>query len=182
MNEVIYKYNAGINEVGSIMLNKEVYITDPCYDTTVWCQKFLDNVSPGKYKCFVVVIDDGEWGHRVAELHAIKEEIFSRYVELEDIPYISEPLNCCIGVDSGQCGIFDRKYYEEHQPDDDYYNLNSWYRKVCELTYNNAGTIDGLGVVSESGYGDGAYSLYVAMENNEVVAMKIAFIEDTLEE
>lgn len=165
----------GIHKVGTIVLNNEVYITDPCYDTDTWCQKLLTDVSPGKYKCFVVVTDEGEWGNRVSELHAVKEEMFDKYGSLDKIPYGTEPLNCVIGVDSGQCGFFDAKYYEEHQPDDDYNNTNSWYRKVCELS-NNAGTVDGLGVVAESGYGDGGYPLFVAKENGQVLAMKVVFI------
>ena len=178
MNERIYKYDTiGVNEVGTILLNKNVYVTDPCYNTTTWCQKLLDNVSPGRYKCFVIVSDEGDWGHRVSELHVVKEETFGKYKELEDIPYKAEPLNCTIGVDSGQCGVFDAEYYEKYQPDDDYDNPDSWYRKICELTYN-AGTIDNLGVATASGYGDGSYPLYVAEENNEVVAIKVVFIEE----
>lgn len=174
----VYKHNdIGVNEVGTIMLDKKVYVTDPCYDTTVWCQKLLYNVLPGKYKCFVVVTDTGDWGTRVSELHVVKEEVFEKYKELEEIPYMLEPLDCRIGVDSGQCGIFDADYYETHQPDDDYDNKESWYRRVCELTYN-ADTVDNLGVVTQSGYGDGSYSLYVAEINHKTVAMKVVFLED----
>lgn len=165
---------AEILELGYITLEDEVCVTDPCYDVGTWCQAIL-NVSPGKYKCFVVVTDEGEWGSRVSELHAIKEDVFNKHEKLEKIPYKPGPYCCCIGVDSGQCGIFDAKYYEEHQPDNDYYNTNSWYRKVCELT-NNAGIIDSLGVVSSSGYGDGGYPLFTAEENKEIVAMKVVFI------
>lgn len=170
----------GIHLVGNIELKEEVYITDPCYDTMTWCQKLLDNVFPGTYRCFVVVSDEGTWGHRVAELHAIKDEVWDNYQDLEDVPYDLEPIYSSIGVDSGQCGIFDADYYEEHQPDDDYDNHTSWYRKVCNLTLNyNAGTTDGLGVVSESGYGDGRYGLWVAKDDNDkIFAMKVVFIDD----
>lgn len=167
----------GTHLVGEIKLSKEVFVTDPCYDTLTWCQKMLNNVSPGQYKCFVAVFDGGDWGHRVAELHAVKSEIFDKYQELSNIPYDSEPLDCVIGVDSGQCGIFNAKYYEEHQPDNDYDDLNSWYRKVCELT-RNAGITDGLGVACASGYGDGCYNLYVAKVHEQIVAMKVVFISD----
>lgn len=176
MKEMTFK-ESGTHLVGNIELKKHVYITDPCYDTITWCQKLLTNVSPGTYRCFVVVSDEGNWGHRVAELHAILNKVFDKYEELSEIPYDSEPLNCSIGVDSGQCGIFDADYYEEQHPDDDYDNKNSWYRRVCDLTYN-AGIIDGLGVACASGYGDGSYPLYVAKDKNKVVAMKVVFIDD----
>lgn len=161
-------------ELGFITLEDEVYVTDPCYSIGTWCQALV-GVSPGKYKCFAIISDEKEWGNRVSELHVVKENLFNEYRKLDKIPYKSEPFPCCIGVDSGQCGIFDAKYYEEHQPDNDYYDVNSWYRRVCELT-NNAGIIDNLGVVSSSGYGDGRYPLFVAKENKEVVAMKVVFI------
>lgn len=165
--------------VGDIQLKNEVYVTDPCYDNMVWYSELLTNVSPGTYKCFTVETYEGAWGNRVAELHAIKEDVYNKYLVLEMIPYESEPLDCIIGVDSGQCGIFDADYYEEHQPDDDYFNENSWYRKVCDLTDNegNAGIIDNLGVNSSSGYGDGAYDLWVAKnDKGEIIAMKVIFI------
>ena len=169
----------GTHMVGNIELKKHVYVTDPCYDTMMtWCQKLLDNVAPGTYRCFVVVSDEGNCGHRVAELHVILNKVFDKYGELSEIPYDPEPLNCYIDIDSGQCGIFDANYYEEHQPDDDYGNKNSWYRRVCDLT-NNAGIIDGLGVVCASGYGDGSYDLWVAKDDDgNVVAMKVVFIND----
>ena len=173
-----YNFNeVGINQVGKIKLKDKVYVTDPCYGTDVWCMKYIDNIAPGEYVCFIKVSDEGTWGHRVSELHVVKESFLRASDEdLNEIPYDNEPLSCVIGVDSGQCGIFDADYYEEHQPDDDYDNLNSWYRKVCELTYH-AGITDGLGVATASGYGDGSYPLFVAEEEDKIVAMKIVFIE-----
>lgn len=173
------KYNfdeIGINQVGKIKLKDKVYITDPCYDTNTWCQKYLKGVAPGKYICYINVSDENDWGHRVSELHVVKESFLEVFDEdLDKLPYNNEPLPCVIGVDSGQCGIFDADYYEEHQPDNDYHNPNSWYRKVCDLTCN-AGIIDGLGVATASGYGDGSYPLFIAKEKDKIVAMKVVFI------
>lgn len=163
--------NVGIDEVGTIKLSRKVYVTDPCYKIDTWCQKLLDNVSPGKYKCFISVINPCTWENRVSELHVVQETVFSKYKELEEIPYMSEPICYEIGVDSGQCGIFDAEYYERSQP-----NNKDWYKRICDLTCN-AGTIDDLGVATCSGFGDGAYPLYVAEENGEVVAMMVKFID-----
>ena len=126
-----------------------------------------------------MITDEEDWGYRVAELHVVENTVYDDCMNLRDITYDPEPVDCVIGVDSGQCGIFDADYYEEHQPDDDYYDLNSWYRKVCELTYNNAGITDGLGVACESGYGDGTYDLWVAKDDDDkVFAMKVVFISE----
>ena len=32
-----------------IILGKEVYLSDPCYDTKTWCQALLTNVKEGKW-------------------------------------------------------------------------------------------------------------------------------------
>ena len=181
----------GIYEVGSIQLKKEVYVTDPCYDVDTWCLKYLDNMCPGEYKCFVVMSDEGNWGMRVKELIIFNKEFLDRCPYgltgwkdinsgLLDNNYIL--ISEIIGVDSGQCGIFDAEYYEKHQPDDDYDNPNSWYRKICNLTHHSADTIDNLGVVCASGYGDGCYPLYAIHESNSIVALKVIFIGEEDEE
>ena len=168
-----------VNDVGTISLKERVYITDPCYDISisVWCMWCLENVFPGKYRCLVETIDCGDWGNRVKELCVVKEDILEKYKDLNKIPFPKEPTFEGIGVDSGQCGIFDADYYEKNQPDNDYNNPNSWYRKICDLT-NDTGTIDDLGVACASGYGDGTYPLYTLQEEDKVVAMKVVFIEN----
>ena len=168
-----------IKDLGTIHLGEKVFVTDPCYDTSTWCQAELHNVSPGAYKCFIILSDEGTWGYRVAELHVVKEEFLSIYGSLSKIPYDTEPYPAIIGVASGQCGIFEANYYEHNQPDDDYDNPNSWYRRVCNITCSSAqaGIVDNLGVVTSSGFGDGNYGLYTAKENDKIVAMKVVFIE-----
>lgn len=183
--KTMIKYNfdeIGINWIGIIQLNQYVYVTDPCNDVDecYLYMKELDNVSPGEYVCLIKVIDTDDWGHRVSELHVVKESFFKEHnSDLDKIPYNKEALPCVIGVDSGQVGVFDANYYDKNQPDNDYENLNSWYRKVCDLTYH-AGIIDSLGVVTASGYGDGSYELFTAEDSdNNVVAMKVVFIYES---
>jgi len=100
-----------------------------------------------------------------------------------------------IGVDSGQCGIFDADNYPGGNSTGEYDDKNSFYGKVCELTsnehgeeadksipYNTYGIIDGFGVVSSTGYGDGCYTAYgIKNENGELIAVKIVFLEDETE-
>ena len=168
-----------IKDLGTIHLGEKVFVTDPCYGTSTWCQAELHNVSPGAYKCFIILSDEGTWGYRVAELHVVKEKLLSIHDSLLEVPCSTEPYPATIGVDSGQCGIFEANYYEHNQPDDDYDNPNSWYRRVCNITCSSAqaGIVDNLGVVTSSGFGDGRYSLYTAKENDKIVAMKVVFIE-----
>ena len=155
-----------------IILGKNVIVSDPCYEVGTWCQKELSNVLPGA------------WG---VEVKRTKSRITELIVRHEDYPEceISEFESGHIAVDSGQCGFFDTDYYKEHQPDDDYNNPASWYRRICDITldskgwYNGWGTIDDKGVVSESGYGDGLYDLYISKNTDgEIVGMRVVFIEE----
>lgn len=82
-------------------------------------------------------------------------------------------------MDSGQCGFFDPDYYEQNQSDDDFENLQSWYRRVCKLTLHEPDweTIEEKGVVASSGFGDGCYGVYVNRNRSGyIVGLKLKFI------
>lgn len=158
-------------EIGTITLGKEVYVTDPCYEVGTWCQFLVDNIKAGKYRCYIVSNEDD----RVVELHAINEEYLTKMKEnIKKVRYNADYSTCYIGVDSGQCGIFDAEYYSNHQSEEDKDLSDGWYATVCSIT-EPAGTIDGAGVASVSGYGDGMYEAYTATENGKIVALKMVF-------
>ena len=168
-----------ISNIGTITLNNKVIVSDPCYSIDDWCNKIINNMQPGEYECFEVLIDT-RFGERIGELHIVHKEVLDKYKELKDIPYSPEPLCCSIGVDSGQCGIFDYEYYDRHQPDDDYDDPESWYKRICDITLDPpcCGTVDNVGVVSESGWGDGMYNLYSYLDTKSTKALKVVFIEE----
>ncbi len=164
---------------GFINLGEKVMVSDPCYKMGTWCQGTIDNVLKGIYKCDLEMYDDRAWGSRVSA------------IQVTHVDYVNKILaygcECDIGVDSGQAGIFDYEYYEKYhngKTDDD------WYDTVCDKTiseYNgkeffNGNTIDGLGFVSSSGYGDGFYDCWVAECDGKVVAIRIEFIAEDGEE
>ena len=77
--------------------------------------------------------------------------------------------------------------FNEYYPDvelsytkiDDYNNLESWYRRVCERTASEPywGVFEGMGVVSESGYGDGCYDIYsLRNDSGYIVSLRLKFI------
>ena len=175
ISAILEQHKSGIESrnLGTIELKNEVMVSDPCYDLGTWCQGIVGGVKAGKYNAFAIITDEGSWGERVAELIVIHEDA--------DINEITDELDFEVGVDSGQAGIFNLDYYKEHQPDDDYDNRKSWYRRVCDITCSDGdcGTIDNEGVVSSSGYGDGGYVCYAAYnKENEIVALRVVFIED----
>lgn len=155
----------------TIVLGKKVIVSDPCYEVGIWCQKELSNVLPGAWQVDIRKAKVRNYS-LVAELIARHEG----YPECE----ISEFETGRIAVDSGQCGFFDADYYKRHQPDNDYDNPDSWYRRICDLTLGSDwGTINDKGVVSASGHGDGLYDLYISKNSDgEIVGMRVEFIED----
>ena len=154
-----------------------ITVTDPCYEVGTWCQGEVA-VKNGFYNAYAVITDEKAWGTRVAELIIVKDGVddFDLFSPLD--------LDFEVGVDSGQAGFFNTDYYEKNQPDDEWEKADgiSWYRRVCNITLSedSCGTIDGEGVVSESGYGDGGYRCYPAYENDteEIVGLRLVFIED----
>ena len=154
-----------------IKLENKVMVSDPCYGLNTWCQGVLENVLPGTYDCEVEYSDEGDWGTRVAAIEVTHQD-YDGIIRFE-------PEDFEVGVDSGQAGIFDYDYYCKYHTDDDV--NDDWYDKVCKITLakNQAGTIDDLGLVSSSGFGDGGYTCYIARERNGyIVAIRIEFITD----
>ena len=161
-----------------IRLGNKVIVSDPCYGLNTWCQGVLENVLPGTYDCEVEYSDEGAWGVRVASIEVTHEDCRA---------YGFESVNFTVGVDSGQAGIFDYEYYAKYHTDtnnglevDD-----GWYDRVCDITLSedSAGTIDELGFVSSSGYGDGGYGCWVARNRDGyIVAIRIEYITEEDEE
>ena len=105
----------------TIELGKKVIISDPAYNMDTWCIGILNNVLPGTYECFYEIIEDNSWGRRIASI-----EVKHKDYEFYDFP---ENIDANIGVDSGQCGIYDYDYFEKNNQKED------WYRQICNLTY-----------------------------------------------
>ena len=160
-----------------IIESHEVIITDPCYDLD--SSKVVD-VLPGVY------IADVKYVNGVISELSITHTNHNVDSELE---LLSED----IGVDSGQCGFFDTKYYRE---DDYYINIERinpdhiicadmpFYSACCDRTIGKVrwGTIP-FGAVSSSGYGDGCYFAYGAKNNDNLFTyLKLVFVIEHEEE
>ena len=112
------------------------------------------------------------WGTRVAKLsicHVNHKNV---------LPNICT--DCVIEVDSGQVGFFDDNYYAENQGGD-FGDITTLFGLACSLTLskNRGGIVNDRGVVSETGFGDGSYSLYIGKNNEcKIVSASIIFIAD----
>lgn len=86
-------------------------------------------------------------------------------------------------VDSGQCGIFDNSSYPKGDTTGDYEDKESFYGKAAKITMSKKGygIINKMGVVAQSGWGDGSYPIYTLTEKKKIVAVAIEFIDPSLE-
>ena len=76
-----------------------------------------------------------------------------------------------IGVDSGLAGFFNHKNEYSNE------EWNNFCDRLCDREEKWWVNFDN-GFFSESGWGDGGYYVYESRNNdNEVIALKIAFIE-----
>ena len=167
----------------TIKLSDTVMVSDPCYTVPTWCQHKLTGVLPGEYLTTAMESDEGDWGDRIGLLVAVHKDY------LDDCA--NNKLNwravkgAVIGVDSGQCGIFN---FDEYRNDsiftEDancgftvYDDGDNWYNHMCDMTLseNMWGAYD-TGVVSSSGYGDGSYRLLVAKAQGKIVGIGVDYL------
>jgi len=156
-------------EFGYIELSGKVVISDPCYDRDVWCMKTDFPVKPGPYKAQVTYSDEGEFGVRVAAIALVHKE----HEQMTLTGW--KNIDADIGVDSGQCGIFDNSIYPQAK---DHPDNASFYDECCKLTLGKkqAGILKSRrGIVSSSGYGDGSYNLRTICQNDEHVALLLDY-------
>jgi hypothetical protein len=130
-------------------------------------------VKPGRYVIYIAMKNEKEFGMRVAVLVAVHED----YIASMNMDW--EPYDGCVGVDSGQCGIFDDTVYPtDEKSGGEYDDENSFYGECCKLTLgDDQGGIlkSGNGVVSISGYGDGSYKLLCQYHEGERVALMVDY-------
>ncbi len=178
--------------IGQIdILDGSIDITDPCYDNGTWCAMFNYEVKPGKYNCYIFVVnfpvlyemsDDEVKEH--THLKPNKSGIYclddERIVSLEIIHETEEKfnldyalLNNNIGVDAGLCGFYN------HKPDYNDYEWDKYWRGLNNLSNGCTCDCRDNGVTVSSGFGDGVYLLYAAKKSNgETVVLKLMFDDE----
>jgi hypothetical protein len=168
----------------TINLGSEVMVSDPCYSVPTWCQHKLTDVLPGEYSSTAFKSDDTDgWGMRCAALVAVHSDYLNDELSWRTV------YAATIGVDSGQCGIFDMESYRNDSianeitaPDMDFMlpcdgEGDKWYEKMCRLTLADEqwGSYN-TGVVSSSGCGDGSYRLLVGKHKGKIVGIAIDYL------
>jgi len=156
--------------LGAAEFSGKVIISDPCYDRGTRCAQADFPVMPGRYLVFAVHSDEGDMGRRVAALVFCHKGFVLRMYKDEWKEVLSN-----IGVDSGQCGIFDDTIYPQSK---DSPENNPFYDECCDITLHGdeAGILQSRkGAVSSSGYGDGCYGLRAVEFEGEFVALLLDY-------
>lgn len=157
-------YNVG----SRVFDERPVTVTDPGYDAGTWCTLTGLKVQPGKYDCIAWRWRD-QWtrdGKRYSHTRTMACGIYLDGKipppgEWEQMPAIGT-----IGVDAGLAGFFQDK------PD---YDRDAWFA-MCDKILNRTWLITDEGFFTESGYGDGSYTVY-GIKNAEglYTALEIRF-------
>ena len=177
-------------ELGTFkMETTKARVSDPCYTNDVSCKGTVSGCRKGTWKVYAVTSDEGSWGNRVAGLVAYHEDS-PRPKDMADGKWNREKFE--VGVDSGQAGIFDEKFYRDDTLEKQYAYKGSplvtpdeegdnWYNICCDVTLDGDNSACGSGVipygcVSSSGYGDGGYPCYTQKDDKgKVVAICIDY-------
>lgn len=164
-----------------VKFGNQILVTDPCYTIDTWCNELVSNTLEGYY--------DVEVKEKYGRIKSIT-------ITHENHPYNKDKWKCIsqdIGVDSGQCGFFNLDNYRNDSIDIPFADDNAkefydtytfrdegggeWYAKICGYTLQDKqwDALEGIGLVSSSGFGDGSYDLYAKKVDNKVTALKVKF-------
>jgi len=168
----------------------KMILSDPCYTLDTWCMGIIDNVKNGEWIGVIEQSDEGDWGVRNSMLISMSVDAMTKNPNLErELMTSGKPLPFEGGVDSGQFGHFDFDNYRKDELavdlvkafDDDFaiQEGDQWYRACCDITLNNDFGAMPFGIVSSSGFGDGAYTTYGIKDDiGQYVGFMTIFIDD----
>lgn len=165
--------------IGEFQMGKFAVVTDPCYELGDEGTYVLNNLKDGgEWRGYVSYDDDG----RVSALGAVHADV--------PVKNLSESLFRKLGVglwvDSGQMAICNLKDYKHSDDEYDKYcrATSSQLRAGVVGEYNSPAPYDtkdfslkhSYAIVSQSGWGDGTYSLYtVSNPSGEVIGIMVRF-------
>ena len=167
--------DSNIIKVGSFeVVSEKLRIADPCYELSTESNNYIDNIKNGQYNCFVELLSEEltGWNIRVGSIlivHSSYPSFNFKNIKIE-VPF-------CVGVDSGQAGFFDFNSFVELDKDKEL--KDKWYETICNDISNKDVSIFSNGFCSSSGFGDGAYSVFKALNSSrQCIAASIVFISE----
>lgn len=176
-----------IKKLGIVKVTSgKLIVGDPCYDDSMDYEKLA--AVNGDWKAQVSISNSKGFNEgRVVSLTLAHSSVH---------PDQSKQRLATLGVDSGQMSAFDAKSYRKdelakgmktpkwltakrlrEEPKGEMF-----YGACCALTCSDeseglkGGNFKEVGVVCESGWGDGSYSLYIWKKGNKVVKVQVKFL------
>lgn len=162
--------------VGHINLGEMVDVTDPCYNANTWCRSKINNVFPGKYACYAILSNEGDWGECVSKARIVLDDGSNVAKDTQSRIIIGRSWRrvANIGVDAGLAGFFaDKPDFNDEQ----WHQLCNWmFGDENKNFYIKRFDNDTDGFWTSSGYGDGCYDVY-AIRNLVKGKLKITALE-----
>jgi len=151
----------------------DLHLSDPSFVTQqdivddFSCALSIPNTRLGEWVVTLPIEDCGVWGERVSSLIAKHTDYRD-----EKIPENSWEKHGILGVDTGQVGLFDsQRVYQMDK--DDVYDL------CCDRSdFSLADNVTDIGIVTNSGLGDGFYNVFVYKQDGMVVCVRVDFLTD----
>lgn len=141
-------------------------VSDPIYQTGVWCQAIVSNVKSGTFVGQVlrkeVIYKGSKLGEYNEELTAIHKDHLGSKISWKSVAAYK------VGVDSTRVGIYDMSSFNGGDKD--------WILFQERMIKNSVGGAILNGVVAQSGLGDGEYNVYVAEKDGQVIGIKVKFL------
>jgi len=158
-----------IKELGAVEFAGKVVVSDPRYDRDARYVQTGFPVLPGRYHVYAVHI-------HIEDVDTCVASLLFRHEDCDQIPFRGwKDIDAEIGVDSGQCGIFDDSIFPQVT---DQAAQESFYKECWNITSfdDQAGIMQsGKGAVSCSGYGYGSYNLSVIEHNGTNAALLLDY-------
>lgn len=159
--------------LGHFRVDGDLRVTDPCYDKGCEFAAHVLPAAPGIWEATV----DVHQGERAYALTVYHKELCN-----PDLPDWEDP-DWAVSVDSGQVGVFLNSRYPDDVNDefmDSFSKGRNLYNDCCSVTLTTGwGTVpDGMGVVSNTAYGDGGYPVRVVRKDGKIVGVAISFMDD----
>lgn len=146
----------------------KIIVTDPCYDRNIHESNWILNAKNGTW------IGEVSGTEQIVRYSNSPTGHFDNWIVL----------GTNLSVDSGQTGVFDHDAYPQGDTGE-YDDLTSFYGKACAMTLSDdsSGSVDNIGFVSGTTYGDGTFTFYgIKNADNEIVAVKTVYAEEKEDE
>jgi len=153
-----------------------LYISDPYYDKQDCKKKNLFtlgtvyNVKPGTYNGYITM--DEIYPDRVQYLTAVHQD----YKNWNDLKW--EDTFITLGVDGGRMGISDYDRYPNPTKSPGIKKFENDIFKNETIFFPLKYYEEVIGCVSKSGFGDGLYGVYKTMDLEQIIGIRVDFINE----